>query len=62
MFVNGEAIILGVDGKQHNERRNRVYAKDRLMFREGIATARFTAQEYLNTSVAVVDEFLALFQ
>ena len=61
VFVKGKAIALEVDGRQHNEQRNRDYAKDRLMLREGIPTARFTAQECLNSSVAVVDEFLFLF-
>jgi hypothetical protein len=63
VFNNGKAIILEVDGRQHNENGARVrdYAKDRLMLREGIQTARFTAQECLNATVDVVNEFLSCF-
>ncbi|MGB2925494.1 MAG: DUF559 domain-containing protein [Limnothrix sp.] len=64
VFKDGKAIILEVDGRQHNDggARDRDYAKDRLMLREGIQTARFTAKECLSGTVDVINEFLSLYE
>lgn len=64
VFKNGKAIILEVDGSQHNvgNARNRDYAKDRLMLKESLPTARFTAQECLNGTTDVITEFLSLYE
>ena len=39
----------------------RDYSRDRLLLREGIATARFTASECYENTKAVIKEFLELF-
>ncbi|NJM00768.1 MAG: DUF559 domain-containing protein [Synechococcaceae cyanobacterium SM2_3_2] len=63
VFKGGKALILEVDGQQHSEggQTLRDYARDRLMLREGIPVARFTAQDCINRAVEVVNEFLNLF-
>ncbi|WP_398337793.1 DUF559 domain-containing protein [[Leptolyngbya] sp. PCC 7376] len=59
----GKCVILEIDGKHHNAdaARDRDYSRDRLMLKEGISTARFTAQECMNATAEVVNEFLGLF-
>lgn len=56
-------MILEVDGQHHQEGTNTIrdYVRDRVLLREGIPTARFTAQECLNQTSDVVTEFLELF-
>ena len=57
-------MVLEVDGSQHNldDARDRDYARDRLMLKEGVSTARFTAQECMNATADVIDEFLEMFR
>ena len=56
-------MIFEVDGSQHSldDARDRDYARDRLMLREGVPTVRFTARDCVNATVGVVDEFLGMF-
>jgi hypothetical protein len=63
VFVNGKCISLEVDGKHHNKNGQalRDYARDRLLLREGIPTARFSAQECYEKADAVAEELIALF-
>jgi Protein of unknown function (DUF559) len=63
IFVKGRAIVLEIDGPHHNggSQTERDYGRDRLLLREGIPTARFTAQECYNQPSEVVSEFLNLF-
>ena len=63
IFKNGKCTILEVDGQHHQEGSQTVrdYVRDRVLLREGISTARFTAQECLNNTANVVTEFLKLF-
>ena len=51
------------DGRQHQQREHafRDYAKERVLLKERIATARFPAQDCLSLPAAVVAEFLHLF-
>jgi very-short-patch-repair endonuclease len=55
-------MILEVDGQHHHEGSQTVrdYLRDRVLLREGIPTARFTAQECLNQTADVITEFLKL--
>jgi hypothetical protein len=54
---------LEVDGQHHQngEQTLRDYVRDRVLLREGIPTARFTAEDCFNRSAEVVDEFLGMF-
>ena len=63
VFYQGKCRILEIDGIHHNadDTRLRDYSRDRLMLKEGIPTARFSAQECLNGTADVVNEFLTLF-
>ena len=63
VFKGGKCMILEVDGSQHtlDDARDRDYARDRLMLREGVPTVRFTARDCVNATVGVVDEFLGMF-
>lgn len=63
VFKNGKSIVLEVDGQHHQEGSQTVrdYVRDRVLLREGISTARFTAQECLNKTADVIKEFLKLF-
>lgn len=62
VFRGGKVYSLEVDGSQHNGSGQAIrdYGRDRLLLREGIPTARFTAQECLQYPAQVVQEFLAL--
>ena len=55
-------MILEVDGQQHREGSQTIrdYVRDRVLLREGIPTARFTAQECINKTADVITEFLKL--
>ena len=63
VFHKGKCISLEIDGKHHQEngQTHRDYIRDRLLLREGIATARFTAQECMESPDAAIEEFLNLF-
>jgi Protein of unknown function (DUF559) len=63
VFVKGRGMILEIDGLHHNagSQTERDYGRDRLLLREGIPTARFTAQECYTQPTDVVSEFLNLF-
>ena len=63
VFYKGKCISLEIDGKHHQEdaQTHRDYIRDRLLLREGIATARFTAQECMESPDAAIEEFLNLF-
>ncbi|MDJ0902216.1 MAG: DUF559 domain-containing protein [Xenococcus sp. MO_188.B8] len=63
VFKDRRCMILEVDGQHHQEGTNTIrdYVRDRVLLREGISTARFTAQECLNQTSDVVTEFLELF-
>jgi len=63
VFHKGKCISLEVDGKHHQQQGNteRDYVRDRLLLREGIATARFTAADCRKNAEAVVTEFLNMF-
>ncbi len=63
VFHQGKCMILEVDGQHHQEsgQIQRDYVRDRVLLREGIPTARFSAAECLQDAKAVVSEFLALF-
>ncbi|MFM8296875.1 MAG: DUF559 domain-containing protein [Microcystis aeruginosa] len=63
VFQKGKCINLEIDGKHHQEdgQTHRDYIRDRLLLREGIATARFTAQECMESPDAAIEEFLNLF-
>lgn len=63
VFKNSKCMILEVDGQHHQEGSQTVrdYVRDRVLLREGIATARFTAQECINKTADVITEFLELF-
>ena len=52
IFKNSKCMILEVDGQHHQEGSQTVrdYVRDRVLLREGIPTARFTAQECLNNN------------
>jgi very-short-patch-repair endonuclease len=59
VFHQGKCVILQIDGPQHKGQRERDYAGDRLMLREGIPTVRFTTKECQERQGDVVAEFLA---
>ena len=63
VFYKGKLITLEVDGKHHqqNGQIDRDYIRDRILLREGIPTARFTASECYNHTEAVIHEFLSMF-
>lgn len=63
VFHKGKCISLEIDGKHHQEdiQTHRDYIRDRVLLREGIATARFTAQECMQSPDAAIEEFLNLF-
>ncbi len=63
IFKNSKCIVLEVDGQHHQEGSQTVrdYIRDRVLLREGIPTARFTAQECISKTVDVITEFLGLF-
>jgi hypothetical protein len=63
VFYKGKCISLEVAGRHHEEQGQvaRDYTRDRVLLREGIATARFTANECTYQTVMVVDEFLNMF-
>lgn len=63
VFHKGKCISLEVDGKHHQQQGNteRDYVRDRVLLREGIATARFTAGDCRRDAESVVTEFLNLF-
>jgi hypothetical protein len=63
VFHKGKCISLEIDGKHHQEdiQTQRDYIRDRLLLREGIATARFTAQECMQSPDTAIEEFLNLF-
>lgn len=56
-------MILEVDGQHHQEATQTIrdYVRDRVLLREGIPIARFTAQECMTRTADVVTEFLELF-
>jgi very-short-patch-repair endonuclease len=56
-------MVLEVDGKHHQEGTQTIrdYVRDRVLLREGIPSARFTAQECLSRAADVVTEFLNMF-
>ncbi len=60
VFHKGKCMILEVDGQHHQEGSQtfRDYVRDRILLREGIATARFTADECFKRPAEVVSEFL----
>jgi hypothetical protein len=63
VFHKGKCIILEVDGLHHQyaKQSNRDHVRDRVLLREGISTARFTAKECYEQTKEVVIEFLNLF-
>jgi hypothetical protein len=63
VFKNSTCIVLEVDGQHHQEGSQTIrdYVRDRVLLKEGIPTARFTAQECMNKTVDVITEFLELF-
>jgi hypothetical protein len=63
VFQKGRCLSLEIDGKHHEEstQAHRDYIRDRVLLREGIPTARFTAQECLQSPDTVIEEFLHLF-
>ena len=63
VFHKGKCISLEVDGKHHQQQGNteRDYVRDRVLLRESIATARFTASDCHKDAESVVTEFLNLF-
>jgi len=63
VFYQGKCMILEVDGLHHQEASQTVrdYARDRVLLREGIPTARFTANECSNRTEDVIVEFLQMF-
>ena len=63
VFYQGKCISLEVDGKHHQQQGNteRDYVRDRVLLRENIATARFTASDCRKDAESVITEFLNLF-
>jgi very-short-patch-repair endonuclease len=59
IFHQGKCVILEIDGPQHKKQRERDYATDRLMLKEGLPTMRFTDQECREKTVEVVNEVLS---
>ena len=60
VFHQGKCAILQVDGPQHKGQRERDYAGDRVLLREGIPTVRFTDKECREKTGDVVTEFLGV--
>ena len=62
VFHQGRCMILEVDGVHHQggSQTVRDYARDRVLLREGIPTARFTANECFNRTEDVIVEFLQM--
>jgi hypothetical protein len=62
VFHQGKCMILEVDGVHHQQASQTVrdYARDRVLLREGIPTARFTAEECFNRTEDVIVEFLQM--
>ncbi len=60
VFHKNKCMILEVDGQHHQDESQafRDYVRDRVLLREGIPTARFTADECFNQPTEVVTEFL----
>ena len=63
VFKDRKCMVLEVDGQHHQEGTQTIrdYVRDRILLREGIPTARFTAFECINRTVDVITEFLELF-
>lgn len=63
VFKDRKCMVLEVDGQHHQEGTNTIrdYVRDRVLLREGIPTARFTANECFAKTADVVTEFLTLF-
>ncbi|MEM8828503.1 MAG: DUF559 domain-containing protein [Cyanobacteria bacterium P01_G01_bin.19] len=63
VFKDRQCMVLEVDGQHHQEGTQTIrdYARDRVLLREGIPIARFTAQECIAKTELVVTEFLELF-
>jgi very-short-patch-repair endonuclease len=63
VFHKGKCISVEVDGNHHREvgQTIRDYTRDRLLLREQIPTARFTAEECYKQPALVVKEIVALF-
>jgi hypothetical protein len=63
VFHKGKCMSLEVDGKHHEEggQAHRDYIRDRVLLREGIPTARFTASECLQRTDETIEEFLNMF-
>ncbi|PAX54872.1 DUF559 domain-containing protein [Brunnivagina elsteri] len=63
VFHNQKCMILEVDGVYHNEafQKNWDYKRDRIFLRQGISTVRFSATQCYESTSAVVEEFLELF-
>ncbi|MBL1211540.1 DUF559 domain-containing protein [Geminocystis sp. GBBB08] len=63
VFDGGKCFSIEVDGNHHQQigQVNRDYARDRLLLREQIPTARFTADECYQQPEQVVSEIIALF-
>jgi len=63
VFHKGKCISLEIDGEHHNHNGQitRDYSRDRLLLKEDIPTARFSATECYNQTLAVVEEFLEMF-
>lgn len=63
VFKDRKCMILEVDGQHHQEGTQTIrdYVRDRVLLREGIPTARFTAFECIKRTADVITEFLKLF-
>jgi hypothetical protein len=63
VFDGGKCFSIEVDGNHHQQigQVNRDYARDRLLLKEQIPTARFTANECYQQPEQVVSEIIALF-
>lgn len=63
VFHKGQCISIEVDGNHHqeNDQIRRDYSRDRLLLKEQISTARFTAQECYEHTQLVVREIINLF-
>lgn len=63
VFHQGKCISIEVDGIHHQQvgQIKRDYARDRLLLKEQISTARFTADECYEQPNLVVSEIMALF-
>jgi very-short-patch-repair endonuclease len=61
VFYQGKCLILEIDGTHHKKQVERDYSRDRVLLKEGIPTARFTAKECQDKTADVVTEFMAIF-